>query len=147
MKLSDKGLKLIAGFEGCVLKAYRCEANVLTIGYGHTGKDVVEGMTISVTEAEALLKKDAAKFERGVTKLCDFPVTQNQFDALVSLAFNIGLANMATATILKMLRVGNVQAAAELFLRWNKIRSNGELVVSKGLSKRRMAERQYFLQA
>lgn len=104
MKISSKGLELIKQFEGCRLTAYRCPAGVLTIGYGHTGSDVKEGMTITQKKAETLLKKDLAKFEKHVlTYNKKYNWNQNQFDAMVSFAYNVGsirqLTNNGTRTI------------------------------------------------
>ena len=90
MKISDKGLALIKSFEGCHLKAYKCPAGVWTIGYGHT-KGVYQGMKISQSQAESFLREDCNKFENNVMKFSSkYNWTQNEFDALVSFAFNIG---------------------------------------------------------
>ena len=104
MKTSSKGLELIKKFEGCRLTAYKCPAGVLTIGYGHTGSDVKEGMKISQKKAETLLKKDLEKFEKHVsTYEKKYNWNQNQFDAMVSFAYNVGsiyqLTNNGTRTI------------------------------------------------
>lgn len=91
MKINKKGLDLIKKYEGCRLKSYYCPAGVLTIGYGHTGKDVKKNQTITLSEAEALLKKDLAKFEKIVDKYNEiYHFNENEFSALVSFAYNIG---------------------------------------------------------
>lgn len=98
MKTSDNGINLIKEFEGCKLTAYKCPAGVLTIGYGHTGSDVKAGMKITKERATELLKKDLEKFEKHVMKYdSKYHFNQNQFDALVSFAFNIGNIDQLTA--------------------------------------------------
>lgn len=97
MKLDSKGIQLIKDFEGCKLTAYRDVGGTLTIGIGHTGKDVKEGMVISNEKAIELFKKDIAKFEKHVdtyNKIYNF--NQNQFNALVSFAYNIGNIDQLT---------------------------------------------------
>ena len=97
MKISDNGLNIITEFEGCQLKAYRCPAGVLTIGYGHTGSDVTAGLTITKDQAIKLLKKDISKFEKKVEKYNSiYNWNQNQFDAMVSFAFNVGSIDQLT---------------------------------------------------
>lgn len=141
MKTSKKGIDLIKSFEGLVLRAYRCPSDVWTIGYGHTGPDVYPTMQITEARAEDLLRQDLARFETGVLALVKVPLTQNQFDALVSFAYNVGLAALSTSTLLKYLNQNKRQLAASEFLRWNK--SKG--VVLGGLVRRRKAERDLFL--
>ena len=95
-KLSDNGLKLIKKFEGCRLKAYKDSGGILTIGYGHTG-DVKNNMIITQQQADNLLKKDCERFVNHINKYMDiYNFNQNQFDALVSFAFNIGNINQLT---------------------------------------------------
>ena len=139
MKISADGVKLIKRFEGCKLKAYRCSAGVLTIGYGSTGDHVKEGMVITQEEAEKLLFDDIERFERGVDKLCK--VEQCKFDALVSFAFNLGLGNLEKSTLLKKIKANDFNGAADEFLKWNK--AGGKVL--EGLKKRRQAERWLFL--
>ena len=96
-KIGQAGLALIKQFEGCRLVAYQCSAGVWTIGYGHTA-GVHKGMKITQTQAEAYLLQDVAKFEKYVNNPSYVPFTdklnQNQFDALVSFAFNLGQGNV-----------------------------------------------------
>lgn len=141
MKLSEGGRKLIKRFEGCRLEAYRCAAGVWTIGYGHTG-DVAPGTKITQHQADVLFDYDVERFEDGVSAL---PVllTQPQFDALVSLAFNVGLARVAQSTLLRKLRAGDVQGAASEFMKWKLAAGK----VQPGLVRRRAAERELFLSA
>lgn len=95
MKVSQKGIDMIKEFEGLSLDAYQCNAGVWTIGYGHTS-GVGEGMRISLLEAENLLRQDLDRFEKHVSKFTMYDFNQNQFDALVSFAFNIGNINQLT---------------------------------------------------
>lgn len=141
MRINEEGLKLLKKFEGCKLKTYRCVAGVLTIGYGHTGKDVTEGMTITKEKAEELLVKDLERFEAGVKDLLKVKVSENQFSALVSFAYNIGLNALSGSTLLKKLNAGDIAGASDQFLRWN--RAGGKEV--QGLTNRRIAERDLFL--
>lgn len=134
-RISEKGLSLIKRSEGLKLKAYRDPIGVLTIGYGSTGEHVHEGMTITEAEAEALLEKDLDRFERGVTKLAG-PMPQGQFDALVSFAFNLGLAALENSTLLKLHKAGKFEEAAQQFGRWT--RAGGRVL--PGLVTRRADE-------
>lgn len=140
MTLSPAGLALIKRFEGLRLEAYRCSAGVLTIGYGSTGKHVTPGMKITEAEAEDLLLKDVARFERGVSERIQVPVTQGQFDAMCCLAFNIGLAAFGKSTLLRLLNASQYSKAGAEFDRWT--RAGGKKL--PGLTKRRAAERALF---
>ena len=133
--ISKAGLDLIKSFEGCRLTAYLCPAGVLTIGYGSTGGHVTPGKTITQAEADALVLKDVARFEKGVSDSITVPLNQNQFDALVSFAFNCGNSALAESTLRKRLNAGedpNTVAKQEL-PRWT---SKG----MAGLVRRREAE-------
>lgn len=143
MRINEEGLKLLKRFEGCKLKAYRCPAGIPTIGYGHTGKDVSDGMTITKKQAEDLLVKDLERFEAGVMDLLKVKVSENQFSALVTFAYNIGLNALSGSTLLKKLNAGDVIGAADQFIRWN--RAGGKEL--EGLTNRRNAERDLFLTA
>jgi len=140
MKINERGLAIIKRFEGLRLEAYRCPAGILTIGYGHTGSDVKEGLIISPGEAERLLQSDLARFENGVTALAG-PCTPDQFSALVSFAFNLGLQTLQRSTLLKKHKAGNFGAAGAQFAQWNKARVHGQLIPLAGLTARREAER------
>ena len=100
MKITNEGINLIKKFEGLRLEAYLCPAGVWTIGYGHT-KGVKKGQVITQLEADNLLKEDLSSFEKGVTSLIKSNINQNQFDSLVSFAFNLGLSNLKSSTLLK----------------------------------------------
>ena len=141
MKINAKGLALVKRWEGLRLEAYRCPAKILTIGYGSTGPHVKEGMVITEAEAEALLLKDLARFENGVTAIVGLaPTTSDQFSALVSFAFNLGLHALLKSTLLKKHKARDYSAAAAQFASWNKVRRNGQLVPLAGLTARRAAE-------
>jgi len=129
------GLELVKQFEGCKLKAYVCPAGVLTIGYGSTGKHVKPGMVITQDQADELLRSDLRRFEDGVSDLCKV-ATDNQFSALVSFAFNVGLGSLTTSTLRRMHNEGYYDQAAGQFARWNK----GGGRVLAGLTKRRASE-------
>ena len=94
MNISERGLNLIKSYEGCRLTAYRCPANVLTIGWGHT-KNVYESMSITQDEADRLLVEDVQMYANAVNKyVSKFNFNQNQFDALVSFAYNCGIGSL-----------------------------------------------------
>jgi len=140
-KINEAGLELIKRFEGCSLVAYKCPAGIFTIGAGHTG-DVKEGDQITQHQADVILTEiDLPKFEEGVERLCkDVGLSDNEFSALVSFAFNVGLEALAKSTLLKKLRLGQRRGAADELLRWNK--AGGKVLA--GLMKRREAERALF---
>ena len=143
MKISNNGLNTIKQFEGCRLTAYQDVKGVWTIGYGHTG-GVYYGQTITQAEADTLFRQDLAKFESGVARLCyGVTLTQNQFDALVSFAYNCGLSALGSSTLLKKIKANpNDKSIAAEFKKW--CYSGGKIV--QGLANRRTAEAQlYFL--
>ena len=148
MKTSTAGRQAIARHEGNKLKAYPDPATggePFTIGVGHTSAagppKVTKGMTITAAESDAILTRDLATFERAVEKAVKVPVTQAQFDAMVSLAFNIGGSAFAKSTLVKKLNAGDVTGAANAFLSWNKARVKGVLRPVQGLTSRRQRER------
>ena len=141
MKTNESGITLIKSFEGLRLKSYKCPSGIWTVGYGHTGKDVNPGMTITREEAEALLKKDIELFEIGVEKVIDenITLTSNQFSALVSFSFNVGLENFKKSTLLKLINSGHkddLELIHKQFSRW--VYANKKVL--PGLVKRREAE-------
>lgn len=101
MRTSDRGIEFIKDEEGCVLKTYKCQAGVLTIGIGHTGKDVLPNMIITLERAIELLKLDLRRFEDAVNKIIKVELNQCQFDALVSFAFNVGVNAFSNSTLAK----------------------------------------------
>lgn len=135
MTISIPGLKLIEHFEGLRLKAYKDSVGIWTIGYGHTA-GVCEGDEITPEQAEAFLHNDVAWAERVIATKVPCRISQNQFDALVSLIYNIGSGNFAKSSVLRALNAGDMKAAAEGFLLWNK--AGGKEIV--GLTNRRRAE-------
>ena len=144
MKVSNKGLELIKEFEGFSSVAYLCSAKKATIGYGNTfwedGTPVKIGDQISKERAETLLKHVVDNFSVAVEVDIKIEVTQNQFDAMVSLAYNIGLGAFKNSTLLRQLNRGNFVDASQEFLRWNK--SNGKPLL--GLTRRREREKLLF---
>lgn len=141
MNIGTAGLDLIKKFEGCRLTAYKCPAGVWTIGFGWT-EGVTPGMTISRAQAEELLRKGIHKYEDAVTAGIDnAPTTQNQFDAMVSLCYNIGAGNFRKSTVLREHRSANYSQAAKAFLMWNK--AGGKVL--NGLVARREAEKALYL--
>ena len=141
MKTSPKGIALIKSFEGFRANAYRDVAGVLTIGYGFT-KDVQEGDTTTRAKADARLSRELRDYERGVFEATGGACTQNQFDALVSFAWNIGIAGMKRSTVIKAHKRGDFDSAARAFGLWNK--SAGK--VWPGLTRRRAAESALYLE-
>lgn len=141
-QIGKAGLDLIKSFEGLELKAYLCPAKVWTIGYGSTGPHVKQGMVITEAEAEALLRKDLARFEASVAKAVP-NATQSQFDAMVSLAFNIGTAGFEKSTVARKAAAGDHSGAAAAFALWNK----GGGKVLTGLVRRREAEANLYRKA
>ena len=139
MKTSKNGINLIKTYEGCRLTAYKCPAGVWTIGYGHT-TGVKQGDKITQLQADTLLIADLEKFEKAVTKLVKKPITQNEFDALVSFAFNVGIGNFEKSTLLRLINRGQFELASKQFERW--IYAGGKPLT--GLKKRRLAEKTLF---
>jgi len=135
VKCSQEGLELIKKFEGCKLKSYKCPAGVWTIGYGHT-EDVKEGDIVSPQEADKLLRADVFKFEEYVADNVMVNLTQNQFDALVTWTFNLGVGNLRNSTMLKKLNNADYTSVPFEMKRWNK--AGGKTL--DGLVRRRQAE-------
>lgn len=142
MKASPAGVAFIKQFEGLELHSYQCQAGVWSIGYGTTGPDIGPGMLITKQEADRLFERDLAYFEQGVRDYLKVRVNQNEFDALVSFAYNIGLGAFSSSTLLRLLNDGSTKTivAAE-FIRW--INADGK--PSEGLKNRREKEKQLFL--
>lgn len=142
MKISQNGIELIKSFEGCVLTGYPDVGGVPTVGYGSTGPDVYIGMKITQAEAERRLAKELEHFENGVSNLVKVAINQNEFDALVSFSFNVGLGAFQRSTLLRLLNDGTERdIVSSEFLRWNKV--DGKPV--EGLTRRRKAEQALFL--
>lgn len=137
------GLSLIRSFEGLRLAAYRCPAGVWTIGYGHTGPDVHQGLVITRERAEQLLVQDLRRFEQAVNRLVDVPLTQNQFDALVSFAFNVGVTNFGASSVLRYVNANRMKEVPIRLALW--VNANGKKL--SGLVRRRAAEGDLFQRA
>lgn len=146
MRISEKGLAMIEKFEGCLLKASNKLDGVWTIGYGQTGryygKRVRRGMTTTKAEAHAWLRGHSIKtYEDAVTQAVKVPLNQNQFDALVSFTYNVGVGALKQSTALRKLNAGDYAGAADALTMWTKCRRK----VLAGLVRRRKEERALFL--
>lgn len=140
-KINNQGISMIVNHEKCKLKSYVCPAGVLTIGYGHTGRDVKNGMEITQADAERILLSDLEKFCAAVERLVKVPLSDNQFAALVSLCFNIGEGAFGKSTLLKKLNAGDIIGAVQEFPKWN--RGGGKVL--PGLVRRREDEQRLFI--
>lgn len=137
---SERGLKLTKQFEGLRLAAYQDQRGNWTIGYGHTGPGVHEGLRITEAEAEMFLTNDVTCAVAGVNRMVTSSITQNQFDALVDFAFNLGCTTLMHSNLLALVNASDFTAAANEFLRWD--HTGGR--VSPGLLRRRQAEMELF---
>ena len=144
MKTSSNGMQVMHYFEQCRLDAYPDPATggaPWTIGWGDTGPDVVPGLTITQDEADARFERRLSReFEPGVLAAISRPADQGQFDGMVCLAYNIGLGNFKSSTLVRKFNAGDVAETAEQFLVWN--RAAGKVML--GLKRRRAAERALF---
>lgn len=145
MTTSKVGIDLISGYEKTLLEAYDDGVGVWTIGTGTTiylnGQKVKKGDTCTLVQAKSYFSHDLKRFEASVNNMVKVPLSQNQFDALVSLVYNIGETAFGESTLLKKLNAKDYQGAADQFPRWNK----GGGKVLKGLVRRRADERALFL--
>jgi lysozyme len=145
MKISREGLALIKKWEGCRLEAYLDSANVWTIGYGITtnaGLGVIKrGMKITQAQADEMLLAALAKYEKTVSDSLKRNPTQAQYDACVSLCYNIGQAGFAKSSVVKRFNAGDMAGAADAFMMW--VKANGKTL--QGLVNRRHDERRHFL--
>ena len=144
------GITLIKKFEGLdkkmddgMIRSYRCSAGRWTLGWGHT-KGVRSGQKVTVEECEQFLLDDVRQSEKDVQRLVQVPLSQNQFDSLVSFVFNLGSGNFSKSTALKLLNASDYEAVPEQLLRWNKARVDGTLKPLAGLTRRRAAEAALF---
>ena len=140
MVLGPKGRALIQSFESLRLQAYQDQRGVWTIGWGHT-LGVVPYQTTTPSEADEWFTQDTQTACNAVNRDTDVPLSQEQFDALASLCFNIGQGDFASSTLVKLLNAGDTAGAAHQFAVWNKV--NG--VENAGLDRRRAAEQALFL--
>ena len=141
MKMGEKGIDLIKHFEGFSPTVYRCPSGVATLSYGSTHGITMDSPPITEEEGLELLMLDIAKLERGVNRLIDVPLNQNQFDALTSFAFNLGNGSLQASTLRKKVNREDYKGAADEFPRWG-VAGGRKL---NGLVKRRYAERALFL--
>ena len=145
MQLTAEGLDLIKRFEGFRARAYRCPSGVWTIGYGHTSTagapEVTSTMEISLADAETILARDAAKFAEGVTAVLTAKLSGQQFSALVSFVYNVGLGNFRKSSVLAAVNAGDLAAVPRRLQLWN--RAGGKVLA--GLARRRAAEAELFL--
>jgi len=145
LKISAQGKALIKHYEGLRLIAYLCPAGVWTIGYGHT-ETAYEGQRIDVAQASDLLSSDLIKYEQAVNRLVKVPLTQKQFDALVSFTFNLGAGSLQRSSLLYKLNQRDYRGAAKEFTRWVYARDGKTNKMRKlaGLVRRRKAEQKMF---
>ena len=146
MKLSRSIKTKIKAWEGCRLTAYRCPAGVLTIGYGHTGKDVTPGKKITQAEADALFDTDITKFAATVAPtFAGVQLNGYQFDALVSLSYNIGSLTVKAPTLVRKVKADpNDPTIRAEFMKHVNARVNGVLKPLPGLMRRRAAEADHY---
>ena len=139
---AEVAMDFIEAWEGCRLQAYKCPADIWTIGVGHT-KDVTEHDEITYEQSRELLRKDIEKVKRGLAPFVNVHVTEGQFVALVSLAFNVGVSYVVhqCPKLMRALNAGDVETAAHEFLDIDK--ANG--VRLPGLTRRRQSEARLFL--
>jgi lysozyme len=137
---SNQGVALTKRFEGLRLTAYQDQVGVWTIGYGHTGRSVHGGMTITEEQADLLLTSDLASAVTCVNHAVTSAISQNQFDALVDFVFNLGCGSLLGSTLLRSVNAGDFTAAAGQFPLWD--HAGGKVI--PGLLKRRQAEMALF---
>ncbi len=141
LQLSPTGVGLIQLFEHCRLESYQDQHGIWTIGWGHTGPEVVEGLVWTGQQCDDAFRADVKAAVAANDHVLPETVTQNQFDALVSFTFNVGIGAEAHSTMLKLILAGDMQGAAEEFPKWDHV--NGK--PNDGLLHRRLAEQALFL--
>lgn len=143
MKTSQRGIELIKLFEGYSERVYMCAGGKYTIGYGHT-KGVEPGDTCTREQAEKYLRDDLQDAEEAIEALISVPLAQNQFDALVSLVYNIGSGNFFDSTIRRVinLKISDIDEYRRAWMMW--VKSKGKVL--KGLVRRREAEFKLFVE-
>lgn len=134
--VSNEGRRLIQNYESCRLKAYRDSNGIWTIGWGHTGPEVVQGLEWTQDKADQVFAADLGRFERAVENFLGQSATQGQFDAMVSLAYNIGTEGFRTSSVLRRFNSGDLKGSARAFALW--IKDNDS--IEEGLVYRRAAE-------
>lgn len=148
--VSEDGLNLVKKFEGLHkvtqegdVRAYRCPAGKWTVGYGHT-RGVKSGMRATVAQCNEMLIADLHEAGNAVRRYVNVPLSQNQYDALVSFVFNLGEGNFKSSTLLKRLNQGRYEEVPAQIMRWNKARVDGAVTELRGLTRRRTAEAALF---
>jgi lysozyme len=144
MRTSEAGIAFIKRWEGFRGEAYQDSVGVLTIGYGHT-MNVRPDDVITEEAASSLLTAELISYENTVQRVIDEELAQHEFDALVSLCYNIGGNNFSRSSVVRFIRAADRPRAADAFLLWCKAKVGGELIPLKGLLNRRKAEREMFL--
>lgn len=137
---NDAGLSIIKKWEGLRLEAYKCPAGYWTVGYGHTGPEVVEGYAITAEQANDLLAQDIAWAEQTIRNLVTVPLTDNQFSALVSFVFNEGSGTFMRSSILLYINYNQPHSAIMYWAMYDKAHVNGHLTELPGLVARRRDE-------
>lgn len=143
MRISPNGVSVLKYFEDCSLSAYPDPAtggDPWTIGWGHTGREVVRGLVWTQAKAESQLLTDLASREMAVSCSVTEALNQGQFDALVCFVYNVGAGNFEGSTLLRLINAGEMDKAIAQFARWN--RANGKPM--RGLTRRRAAEAALF---
>jgi lysozyme len=135
VKASTKAFGLIKEREGLRLVAYP-DSKGYAVGYGQTGPDIVKGTTITVDQAEAYLRGHVTSLEERISALIKHEITQNQFDAIVSFVYNVGLGNFKSSTMLKLINEGKANEAGSELLKWTRVKGT----FSPGLLVRRKKE-------
>lgn len=141
MRLSSTGLDLLKRRTGLTLNARQDGAGLWFIGYAHYG-DVHEGMTITQDEAQAKLEHEIGRYETQLAGMLQVPVSQGQWDALLLLVFDYGLMRIRSSILIRLVNSGDVERAADEFLKWIQIRGRPDMQMAK----RRAVEREMFLQ-
>ena len=141
MQYSKKGEELTEAFEGCRLTSYQDIKGIWTIGVGHTGPEVVEGLVWTQNQADSQLIADLIRAEHAVNTLVTVPLSQGEYDSLVDFCYNAGTGAFASSTMLKLLNSGDYTDAANEFEKWD--HASGKVVA--GLLRRRLAEKEEFL--
>jgi lysozyme len=140
VNLDQEGIDLIQGFEQCRLTAYQDVGGIWTIGWGHTGQEVVENLVWTQAQADDTFMGDVKGACDEVNRVVTVPLTQGEFNALVSFVYNVGDGALEHSTMLMVLNEGDYQAAAAQFERWDHVSGK----VCAGLLRRRKAEEQEF---
>jgi len=147
LRTSQHGLEFIAKWEGCILKPYKDIAGLRTIGIGHLIKPdeiFADGVNITREKALELLSQDVGLCEEAIKRSIKVPLSQNQFDALISFGFNCGSGVYATSTACKLLNEGKYDQVPDALLMWSKAKVNGQMTTVQGLYNRRKSEGELF---